>query len=217
MPGQGVTAPTPFHTHPPFMGHRLPVFPVPSWREPRRPGLALPPAGSLPSFRLLLRMAKNCSRSSSTFKFSQQEALPAKGKDTEGLVGLEGSHVVGQKGPQSVLKHPPPPQLLASSRAGHPPEEILRDTAASSSLVQLNCSSRSSRSWEWARSPSAAVNGTPCPGWQTRQPRGPQAPRLGQWDPGTTTPYPRFHQQLPCDGEHGGEAEGGAHCGGRKG
>lgn len=54
-------------------------------------------------------MAKNCSRSSSTFKFSQQEALPAKGKDTEGLVGLEGSHVVGQKGPQSVLKPPPPP------------------------------------------------------------------------------------------------------------
>lgn len=28
---------------------------------------------------------------------------------------------------------------------------------------------------------------------------------------------PGFHQQLPSDGEHGGEAKGGAHCGGRRG
>lgn len=78
--------------------------------------------------------------------------MPAKGKDTEGLVGVEGSHVVAQKGPQCALNLSPSP-LLASSCAGHPPEEILRDTAASSSLVQLNCSSRSSRSWGWARNP----------------------------------------------------------------
>lgn len=41
-------------------------------------------------------------------------------------------------------------------------------------------------------------------------------PELGQRDWGET-PYPRLHQQLPGDGEHGGEAKGGAHCSGRRG
>lgn len=41
-------------------------------------------------------------------------------------------------------------------------------------------------------------------------------PELGQRDWGET-PYPGFHQQLPSDGEHGGEAKGGAHCSGRRG
>lgn len=60
------------------------------------------------------------------------------------------------------------------------------------------------------------ATGTPCPRWETRQPRGQQAPRLGQQD-WQGTPYPGFHQQLPRDGEHSGEAEGGAHCGKRRG
>lgn len=101
-------------------------------------------AGSLPgfspSFRLLLRMAKSCSCSSSTFQLSQQEALPVR---EEMLRGWRA------EGPSSTLRAPPPVGI----HAGHPPEQILRDTAASSSLVQLNCSSRSSRSWGWVRSP----------------------------------------------------------------
>lgn len=92
MAGKGFTAPTTFHTHPPSMRHRLPV---PSRREPGCPGLA-PHPGLLPSFRLLLRMAKNCSRSSSTFKFSQQEALPAREKMPRGSWGLRAPTLWGR-------------------------------------------------------------------------------------------------------------------------
>lgn len=45
----------------------------------------LPPESS-PSFRLLLLMAKNCSRSISMSRFSQQEALPDMG-ETQGAQG----------------------------------------------------------------------------------------------------------------------------------
>lgn len=55
------------------------------------------------------------------------------------------------------------------------------------------------RSPEWLL---GCVNGSP----------GDSHPQIwGQRDCGVM-PYPGFHQQLPSDSEHGGEAKGGAHC-----
>lgn len=90
MPGWGVTAPSPSPSHPPSTEHGT-VPSMPGWREPSVP---FPRPGSSPSFRLLLRTAKNCSRSISMSRFSQQEALPA-GETPKGLRGDEGSYVVG--------------------------------------------------------------------------------------------------------------------------
>lgn len=55
------------------------------------------------------------------------------------------------------------------------------------------------------------------PKWETKQPWGQSPPKLGQRDWGGGTSYPGFHQELPSDSEHDGEAKGGAHCGGRRG
>lgn len=195
--GEDVTAPAPWHPHPSLFGAQVP-------REPVLPALPVPSSGhpsSLPSFLLLLWMARSCSRSSPTFRFSQQEALPA-GGDTEGLT----PRVLRDWGPRA-------PQGTSPACAEHPPDAILRDTAASSNLVQLSCSSRSSRSWGWARSHEQGTRVTP------RELGGQAAPQLRDTKtPGGASqegvaPYPGFHQQLPRDGEHSGEAKWSAHCG----
>ena len=144
-------------------------------------------------------------------------SFACQGGDAEGLVGAEGSHVVGRRGPPSAPSLPTPGQwpCRAPTRgdpAGH--GGFLKPRAAQLLIQIFQELGMGEEPVSHRR--GEGMNGTPCLGWETRQPRGQQAPGLGQRDRGGT-PYPGFHQQLPCDGEHGGEAEGGAHCGGKRG
>lgn len=143
-----------------------------------RPRLA-PPAGSLTQLPPLALEGEELLPQRLHVQVQPAESFTCQGGDIKGLTGAEGSFVWG-RGPPPCPEPPP-------SCAEHPPEEILRNTVASSSIVQLNCSSRSSRSWGWVRNSLAAGGGgrqwpPPWQGWVTRQPWGQHPPG---WDSNT--------------------------------
>ena len=126
-------------------------------------GLLAPP-GSSPSFHLLFRRATNSSRSSSTFKFSQQEALPAREETPRGSQGLRG----GAEGPPVC---PEPPQ----SQPAAVPGTHQRRSGGTRRLPRASCSSAArpglpgAGNGRGAREQPAGGdgNGTPRPGWET--------------------------------------------------